>query len=117
MAWCTLERVEDFAVLLESHDCADGQCSHRSHSQIVLVSPEDVATPADEIRMLGGVRDRLAEQGFRMLEMEPTPRFDVTLNRDPKPWAVRFETSPPGSDAAESGVRRATRFAFLRRLW
>jgi hypothetical protein len=112
--------VQDFAILLEAHTCADRRCSRRSHTQLVLVSPDDVASPVEEIKMLVGVRDRLAERGFQMLEGEPTPRFDVSVSREPKPWAVRFESSPPAStgSGAGSGHHRAPgRFAALRKLW
>jgi hypothetical protein len=109
--------VEDFAALLDAHDCAGGACSRGSHTQLVLVSPDDVAAPADEITMLLRVRDGLAERGFTMLETEPTPRFDATLNSEPKPWAVNFEPSLPGSPGTETGGRRATRFAVLRKFW
>ncbi|MEP7020244.1 MAG: hypothetical protein ABI808_06305 [Pseudonocardiales bacterium] len=91
--------MEDLTVLLESHTCIAGQCSQRSHSHVqpVLVSASDVATAVDEIRLLVSVRDQLAQAGFRMLEMEPTPRFEGDSDGEPKSWALLYEAIPvPG---------------------
>jgi len=91
--------VQDLTALLESHTCVAGQCSQRSHSHVqsVRVSAGDVATPADEIRLLVSVRDQLAQAGYRMLEMEPTPRFEGGSDGEPKSWALQYEAIPvPG---------------------
>jgi hypothetical protein len=109
--------VQDFGSLLDSHDCADGKCGGQwSHCQAVLVSPDDVATPAAEIRMLVGVRDQLTARGLTMLEGEPTPRFDGPDDVEPKPWTVTYHSSVPKTRAAQPGAGRRRRLGFIRRL-
>ncbi len=82
--------VEDFAALLDAHTCAEG-CSRYTHTQAILLSPEDVATIAAELGVLSRVRDLLDERGLVMLEGDPTPRFDTDA-AEGKPWAVRYES-------------------------
>ena len=82
--------MEDFGALLDAHVCTEF-CSRSTHSQAVLVEPEDVATFAAELAILIEVRDRLAERGFVMREGEPTPRFEPSVPSEPKPWAVRYD--------------------------
>lgn len=114
--WCRLGTVQDFGNLLDSHDCADGKCAGQwSHCQAVLVSPEDVATPAAEIAMLIRVRDQLTERGLTMLEGEPTPRFDDS-DGEPKPWTVTYHSSVPKTHSAKTGAGRSRRRGFIQRL-
>jgi hypothetical protein len=68
--------VEDLEQLFDQHACVAGICTRRSHRQNVLLSPADVASSAAELATLIAVRDCLTERKFRMLEMEPTPRFE-----------------------------------------
>jgi hypothetical protein len=91
--------VEDLEQLFDQHACVAGICTRRSHRQNVLLSPADVASSAAELATLIAVRDCLTERKFRMLEMEPTPRFE-SLTDAPKPWKVRFEAFAPSGATA-----------------
>ena len=109
--------MQDFGKLLDAHDCADGKCAGQwSHCQVVLVSREDVATPAAEIAMLIGVRDQLTERGLMMLEGEPTPRFDDSDGDEPKSWTVTYYSSVPKPRSTKTGAGRSRRRGFLQRL-
>jgi hypothetical protein len=109
--------VEDFGPLIDAHNCADaGLCSRESHTQLVLISPEDVATVRAELTTLANVRDRLAERGCRMLETVPTPRFDPAEDHEPKPWPVIYVSSVPGRPAG-TGRRRRGWAALFGQRW
>jgi hypothetical protein len=109
--------VEDFGALIDAHNCADaGLCSRQSHTALVMVSPEDVATVRDELKTLGHVRDCLSERGCQMLETVPTPRFDPPDDREPKPWPVVYVSSAPGR-SAETGRRRRGWAGLIAQRW
>jgi hypothetical protein len=107
--------VDDFAALLDAHDCTGGDCSRWSHTQVVLVAPADVATVADELRLLAGVRNCLTARGLTMLETVPTPRFHPAGDDEPKPWPVRYVSALPGARGRPAS--RQGRFAALRDLF
>ncbi len=82
--------VEELAALLDEHTCApNGECTRRSHTQLVLVGPAEVQSTSEQIRLLLGIRDLLTARGLSMLETEPLPRFEAGEN-EPKPWKVRY---------------------------
>jgi hypothetical protein len=83
--------MEDLGALLDSHQCAGGQCTRDTHTQVVQVSAADVATTADELHTLAAVRDCLSEHGFRMLETVPTPRFEDGVDSESKPWPIVYD--------------------------
>jgi hypothetical protein len=105
--------VEDFAALIDGHDCTGGLCSRWSHTQLLLVSAEDVATVADELRTLTGVRDCLTTRGHTMLETVPIPRFDP--GQGAQPWPVKYVTSLPGRQGRK--LEKTSRIAALRELF
>jgi hypothetical protein len=104
--------VDDFAALVDGHDCTGSDCSRWSHTQVVLVAPEDVATVAAELRLLASVRDALSARGLTMLETVPTPRFDAAGVGEPQPWPVKYVSALPG--ARGRPVQRRGPFAALR---
>jgi hypothetical protein len=104
--------MDDFAALLDGHDCAGSDCSRWSHTQVVLVAPEDVATVAAELRLLAAVRDTLTARGLTMLETVPTPRFDPADDGEPQPWPVKYVSALPG--ARGRPAQRRGLFAALR---
>jgi hypothetical protein len=104
--------VDDVATLIDGHDCTGGDCSRWSHTQVVPVAPEDVATVADELRLLATVRDTLAARGLTMLETVPTPRFDPAGDGEPQPWPVKYVSTLP--NARGRPAPRRGRFAALR---
>jgi hypothetical protein len=114
--------VENFAAQIQEHTCSAGLCHKWTHEQVVLVSPEDVADFAAELRTLIAVRDGLIAHGYQLLEGEPTPRFDPTDATEPKPWTVRFERVLAAQRDAATGtgaapLRQLAGRGWLRRLW
>ncbi len=103
--------MDDFAALLDGHECTGNDCGRWSHTQVVLVSAEDVATVAAELRLLATVRDTLTARGMTMLETVPTPRFDPA-DTEPQPWPVKYVSALPG--ARGRPTRRRSLFAALR---
>jgi hypothetical protein len=97
--------VEDFAALVDAHVCAES-CSGFTHTQAVLVAPADVASVAAELRILGEVRDRLADRGMIMLEGDPTPRFEAVPDAEPKSWDVRYESRVRAPSTRRGWFRR-----------
>jgi hypothetical protein len=89
--------VEDFAALIDGHNCTGNDCSRWSHTQVVLVDAADVATVAAELHLLTTVRDTLAARGQTMLETVPTPRFDPAGDSEPQPWPVKYVGALPGA--------------------
>jgi hypothetical protein len=118
--------VEDFAAQIaaqiQAHTCSTGLCHKWTHEEIVLISPEDVADFAAELRTLIAVRDGLIAHGYQLLEGEPTPRFEAHEPGEPKPWTVKFEQVLAAQRDAATGtgvapLRSLARRGWLRRLW